>query len=597
MNKKKKEISPVKKTNNKRSLKEIWKLVSKHKALFITGIITSVLSVVSGVLLGNLYLREFMSAIIAGNYASSTLLKYGLLVLSFYILSATTGYTANACMAKITVKVASELRSGIAKKINRLPLGYIDRNSYGDLLSRMTNDVDTVAMTLERTLSNVISAVITIIGIPIIMFIICWQLTLVSLLQIPLAILIAFIIVKYNQKYFVKQQQDIGKINGYIEENFSGHNVIKAFNRESKAQKEFEVINDDLKVSSRKAQFYSGLMHPIINFTSNLIYALICLVGASIAIKTSDPTFLSTISIFMIYSKQLNSPVSTLGSISSNLQSTFAAAERVFEFLFEEEEPDESDKKVTIDEVKGRVEFKNVTFGYTPDKEIIHDFNFTAKPGQKIAIVGQTGAGKTTIVNLLMRFYEVNSGQILIDGIPTSQMNRTYVRSLFGMVLQDTWLFEGTIMENLKFGRPDATDEEVIEACKTANVDHFIQTQENAYNMHLTEDTSISAGQKQLLTIARAMIQNAPMLILDEATSSVDTRTEILIQTAMDRLTKHKTSFVIAHRLSTIKNADQIIVMKDGNIVEVGKHKELLERNGVYTELYQSQFETNEEEQ
>lgn len=592
---KKKENSPVKKSNNKRSLKEIWKLVSKHKGLFITGIISSILSVVTGVLLSNLFLREFMSALIAHDNSTSTLLKYGLTVLSLLLVSAGTGYLANACMAKITVKVASNLRSGIAKKINKLPLGYIDRNSYGDLLSRMTNDIDTVATTLERTLSNVISAVVTIIGIPIIMFVICWQLTLISLLQIPLAILVAFVIVKYNQKYFVKQQTNLGKINGYIEENFSGHNVIKAFNRENKAQQEFEVINNDLKTSSRKAGFYSGLMHPIINFASNLIYVLICLVGASIAIKTSDPTFLSTISIFMIYSKQFNSPISTLGSISSTLQSTFAASERVFEFLFENEEPDESDKLITIEDVKGKVEFRNVNFGYTPEKEIIHDFNFIAKPGQKIAIVGQTGAGKTTIVNLLMRFYETNGGQILIDDVPTTDMNRTYVRSLFGMVLQDTWLFEGTIMENLKFGRPEATDEEVIEACKMANVDHFIQTQENAYNMHLTEDTSISAGQKQLLTIARAMIQNAPMLILDEATSSVDTRTEILIQTAMDRLTKHKTSFVIAHRLSTIKNADQIIVMKDGNIVEVGKHKELLEKNGVYTELYQSQFETNEE--
>lgn len=593
---KKEKISPVKTSNYKRSLKELWKLVSLHKGLFITGIISSVVTVVTGVLLGNMFLKDFMTALIEGHCDMATILKYGFTILSLLLVSAITGYLANFCMAKIAVKVAKDLRSGIAQKINKLPLNYFDKNTYGDLLSRMTNDVDTVATTLERTLSNVISAVVTLIGIPIIMFIISWQLTLVSLLQIPLAILIAFIVVKYNQKYFVKQQVDLGKINGYIEENFSSHNVVKAFNGEAKALKEFNQINNGLKVSSRKAQFYSGLMHPIINLISNIIYVLISLVGANIALKNNDPSFIATISIFMIYSKQFNSPISTLGSISSTLQSTFAASDRVFEFIYEKEEPDESDKILTIENVKGKVEFKNVNFGYTPDKEIIHDFNFVAKPEQKIAIVGQTGAGKTTIVNLLMRFYEVNSGQILIDGVPTCDMNRTYVRSLFGMVLQDTWLFEGTIMENLKFGRPDATDEEVVEACKLANVDHFIRTQANGYNMFLTEDTSISAGQKQLLTIARAMIQNAPMLILDEATSSVDTRTEILIQSAMDRLTKHKTSFVIAHRLSTIKNADQIIVMKDGNIVEVGKHKELLSRNGVYTDLYQSQFETKDEE-
>ena len=588
--------SPSKKANNKRSFKEIWKKIIKHKGLFVTGIISAVVSVVCGTLLGNLFLREFMATLIEGHFDTTTITKYGLIVLALFLVGAITGYLENFCMSKISVTVSKELRSEIAGKINKLPLSYIDKNSYGDLLSRMTNDVDTVGNTLERTLSNIVSASVTIIGIPIIMFVISWQLTLVSLLQIPLALLVAFVIVKYNQKYFVKQQVDLGKINGYIEENFSGHNVVKAFNGEAKAQEEFNKINTDLKVSSRKAQFYSGLMHPIINLVSNIVYVLICLVGAYIAIKYNDASFLATITVFMIYSKLFNQPISTLGSISSTLQSTFAAADRVFEFLYEKEEPDESDKTVTIENVRGKVEFKNVNFGYTPDKEIIHDFNFTAKPGQKIAIVGQTGAGKTTMVNLLMRFYEVNSGQILIDDVPTTEMSRTYVRSLFGMVLQETWLFEGTIMDNLKFGRPDATDEEVVEACKMANVDHFIRTQANGYNMFLTEDTSISAGQKQLLTIARAMIQNAPMLILDEATSSVDTRTEILIQTAMDRLTKHKTSFVIAHRLSTIKNADQIIVMKDGNIVEVGKHKELLAKNGVYTDLYQSQFETKDEE-
>ena len=423
--------SPSKKANNKRSFKEIWKKIIKHKGLFVTGIISAVVSVVCGTLLGNLFLREFMATLIEGHFDTTTITKYGFIVLALFLVGAITAYLENFCMSKISVTVSKELRSEIAGKINKLPLSYIDKNSYGDLLSRMTNDVDTVGNTLERTLSNIVSASVTIIGIPIIMFVISWQLTLVSLLQIPLALLVAFVIVKYNQKYFVKQQVDLGKINGYIEENFSGHNVVKAFNGEAKAQEEFNKINTDLKVSSRKAQFYSGLMHPIINLVSNIVYVLICLVGAYIAIKYNDASFLATITVFMIYSKLFNQPISTLGSISSTLQSTFAAADRVFEFLYEKEEPDESDKTVTIENVRGKVEFKNVNFGYTPDKEIIHDFNFTAKPGQKIAIVGQTGAGKTTMVNLLMRFYEVNSGQILIDDVPTTEMSRTYVYGLY----------------------------------------------------------------------------------------------------------------------------------------------------------------------
>ena len=459
------------------------------------------------------------------------------------------------------------------------------------MLSRVTNDIDTVGMTLERIMSSLVTSVVTIIGIPIVMFTISWQLTLISLLQIPLALLIVFLVVKFNQKYFVRQQKYLGDINGYIEEHYSAHTVIKAFNGEEKAQEEFDAINTKLRSSSMKAQFFSGLMHPIVNFASNVIYVLICLVGGWIAISTNNIAFLATIITFLIYSKLFNQPISQIGSVMGNLQSTMVAAERVFEFLKEEEQPDESEKTLTIKDVKGKVEFKHVNFGYDKDKQIIFDFNFTANPGEKIAIVGQTGAGKTTIVNLLMRFYEIDSGEILIDGVSTKDMNRSYVRSLFGMVLQDTWLFEGTIKENLRFGKPDATDEEIVNACKMANVDHFIRTEPNGYDMVLSEETSISQGQKQLLTIARAMVQNAPLLILDEATSSVDTRTEILIQTAMDRLTKGRTSFVIAHRLSTIKNADIIIVMKDGNIVEVGTHQELLDKGGTYRDLYVSQFE------
>ena len=476
-----------------------------------------------------------------------------------------------------------------------MPLNYFDRNSYGDVMSRLTNDVDTVGRTLDNTLANLITSITMIIAIPVIMFTISWQLTLVALCEIPVAFLVVSLIVKFNQKYFVKQQKSLGEMNGHIEEIYSAHNVVKAFNGEQKSYQQFEVINKELKKSGMKAQFYSGLMMPVINFVGNLVYIGICLMGAYLAIKNNDYLFATSIITFMTYIKLFNQPLGQLGSISGTLQQTAAAAERVFEFLEEEEQENEDHKTKTIENVKGLVEFSHVDFGYTPEKQIIHDFSFKAKPGQKIAIVGPTGAGKTTLVNLLMRFYEVNDGEIKIDGISTKDMNRSYVRSLFGMVLQDTWLFEGTIKENIAYGNPKATDHEIIEACKMANVHHFIKTQPNGYDMVLNEDCSISAGQKQLLTIARAMVQNAPMLILDEATSSVDTRTEVLIQTAMDRLTKGRTSFVIAHRLSTIKNADKIIVMKDGSIVEVGTHKELLEKKGFYADLYYSQFENGED--
>lgn len=581
----------------KGTLKMLLKRLAQHKALLITALIFAVLSsvlVVVGPRILNTLMELIIPDFIGDSYKLSEVTKYGLIILAMYIGASIFNYVQGYIMTRVSVRVSKKLRGEISSKINKLPLSYFDRNSYGDVLSRVTNDVDTVGNTLERTLSSLITSIVMIIGIPIVMFTINWKLTLISLCQIPLALIIVLIVVKSNQKYFISQQKYLGDINGYIEENYSAHNVVKAFNGEEKAQKEFDEINTKLKKSSQKAQFFSGLMHPIVSFTSNLIYVLICLVGAHIAISTNNISFLATIITFMTYSKLFNQPVSQIGSISATLQSTMAAAERVFEFLNEPEQLDDSEKCAIIEEVKGKVEFKNVNFSYTPERKIINDFNFTARPGEKIAIVGQTGAGKTTIVNLLMRFYEIDSGDILIDGVSINDMNRSYVRSLFGMVLQDTWLFEGTIKDNLRFGKPNATDEELIAACKLANVDHFIRTEPKGYDMVLNEETNISAGQKQLLTIARAMVQNAPMLILDEATSSVDTRTEILIQTAMDRLTKGRTSFVIAHRLSTIKNADKIIVMKDGNIVEVGNHKQLLEKGGVYKELYYSQFETGE---
>ena len=575
----------------KGTLKMLMKRLWQFKWHLIIALTFAICAAVLNVL-GPRFLNDMMTMLFSTTgYQFSEVTRIGIIIVIMYVVAGILGYFQGFLMSKVSVGISKKLRSEISVKINKLPLKYFDKHSYGDVLSRVTNDIDTVGMTLERIMSSLVTSVVTIVGIPIVMFTISWQLTLISLLQIPLALLIVFLVVKFNQKYFVRQQKYLGDINGYIEEHYSAHTVIKAFNGEEKAQEEFDVINSKLRSSSMKAQFFSGLMHPIVNFASNVIYVLICLVGGWIAISTNNIAFLATIITFLTYSKLFNQPISQIGSVMGNLQSTMAAAERVFEFLKEEEQPDESEKTLTIKDVKGKVEFKHVNFGYDKDKQIIFDFNFTANPGEKIAIVGQTGAGKTTIVNLLMRFYEIDSGEILIDGVSTKDMNRSYVRSLFGMVLQDTWLFEGTIKENLRFGKPDATDEEIVNACKMANVDHFIRTEPNGYDMVLSEETSISQGQKQLLTIARAMVQNAPLLILDEATSSVDTRTEILIQTATDRLTKGRTSFVIAHRLSTIKNADKIIVMKDGNIVEVGTHQELLDKGGAYRDLYVSQFE------
>lgn len=583
--------------NFKGTLKLLAKKLFTHKFSIIVALLFAAVSAVL-LVVGPSLLEKLMKLIIpvngVFNFETYQVLEYGFIILGMYIVAALLQYFEGILSAKVAIKISKSLRTEISQKINRLPLSYFDKHSFGDVLSRVTNDVDTVGQTLDSSLAAMVTAVVKIVGIPIVMFTINWQLTLIALAQIPLAMLVVVFVVKKNQKHFVRQQKYLGEINGYIEEQYSAHNVIKAFNGEARSQEGFNKINKALCKTTQKAQFYSNLMHPIVNFISNLVYVVICLVGGWIAISTNNPKFLATISIFMTYSKQFNQPISQIGSISSNLQATVAAAERVFEFLDEQEQEDDEYKVTTIANVKGKIEFKNVNFGYTADKQIIHNFNFTALPGQKIAIVGQTGAGKTTMVNLLMRFYDITSGDILIDGISIKDMKRSYVRSLFGMVLQDTWLFEGSVKDNLRFGKEDATDEEIINACKLANVDHFIRTEPKGYDMILNEEHNISAGQKQLLTIARAMVQDAPMLILDEATSSVDTRTEILIQTAMDRLTEGRTSFVIAHRLSTIKDADQIIVMQDGNIVEVGNHNQLLERNGAYKELYTSQFTTGE---
>lgn len=491
-------------------------------------------------------------------------------------------------MSGVTARVSRDFRSRLSRKINILPLKYIDRKNHGDTLSRITNDVDLLSETLNSSLSSIITCVATVVGSIIMMLIYSWKLTLVALIILPVSMAVISLMFKASQKFFKAQQDALGDINGHIEEIYSGHNVIQIYNGADDALKIFDEINGRLFSSSVKGNILSSLMHPIMHFFGNLGYTAIIIFAGFMTLK--NPMFLATIMPFIIYYKMFNNQVSQIATISSTLQTTLAASERIFEFLDQPSEEDESHKKTKLKEIAGNVEFKNVNFGYLPEKQILHDLNLKIKAGQKIAIVGSTGAGKTTLVNLLMRFYEVDSGEITIDGVSITDLKRENVRNLFGMVLQDTWLFEGTIKENIAYGKSKVTDEEIIEVCKNAGIHHLIMSQPKGYDMVLTEESNFSTGEKQLITIARAMLHDAPMLILDEATSSVDTRTEVLIQKAMDRLLKNRTSFIIAHRLSTIINADKIIVMKDGHIVEVGKHAELIEKNGVYASLYNAQF-------
>ena len=506
-----------------------------------------------------------------------------------YVASALFNFIQSIVMSVISVNISRRMRNDLSDKINRLPLSYFDRQSFGDILSRVTNDVDLIGQTLNQSLSQLVSSFTLIVGIIIMMFTISWQLTLVELVSVPVSFLLVMIIVKISQKHFRRQQNALGDINGIVEEIYSSHNVVKVFNGQEKAEREFEEINKVMASSALKGQFLSGMMMPVMNTVANISYVLVCLVGGMMAIKNNDVLFITSIVAFISYVRSFNQPIEQLATVTNTLQSTAAASERVFDFLEQPEQaPDTGNKG--IPDFKGNVEFRHVNFGYTPEKQIIFDFNCKVEAGQKIAIVGPTGAGKTTLVNLLMRFYETDSGEILIDGVSTKDMTREYVRGLFGMVLQDSWLFEGTIRENICYGNEETSEEAMIEACKAANVHHFIMSLPGGYNMVLNEEANISQGQRQLLTIARAMVDNAPMLILDEATSSVDTRTEQNIQEAMDRLMKGRTSFVIAHRLSTIKNADLILVMKNGNIIEQGNHEQLMAQGGFYSELYNSQF-------
>ncbi len=513
-----------------------------------------------------------------------------LTVLGLYAISAVFSFVQGWIMTNISQKVTFRMRKEISEKINRIPMKYFESTPNGEVLSRVTNDVDTLGQSLNQSVTTLITSVATIIGVLIMMFSINWILTLIALVILPISAVLTMLVVSKSQKYFTKQQEYLGHVNGQVEEVFGGHLVVKAFNREDEALKEFNRDNEVLYKSSKKAQFLSGLMFPIMNFTGNLGYLAVAVFGAMLAVKGTITV--GDIQAFIQYVRQFTQPIGQIAQVSNVLQSAAAASERVFEFLELEEEDQIVENPVILENVQGDVSFENVHFGYDEDKIIINDFSAEIKAGQTVAIVGPTGAGKTTMVKLLMRFYDVNSGAVKVDGHNIKDFNRRDLRNSFGMVLQDTWLFNGTIMENIRYGKPDATDEEVYAAAKAAHVDRFIKTLPGGYNMELNEEaTNVSQGQKQLLTIARAILADNKIMILDEATSSVDTRTEIRIQKAMHNLMKGRTSFVIAHRLSTIKDADLILVMKDGDIIEQGNHEELIAQGGFYCELYNSQFE------
>ncbi|MFZ3071430.1 MAG: ABC transporter ATP-binding protein [Anaerolineaceae bacterium] len=513
-----------------------------------------------------------------------------LLLVGLYAISALFSYIQGYVMAGVSQKVTYNLRKALVEKIDRMPMKSFDTLTHGEVLSRITNDIDTLSQGLNQSITQIITSVCTLIGILVMMLTISWQMTIVAVLMLPLSLGVILPVVKKSQKYFKQQQEHLGHVNGQVEEVYGGHNIVKVFNQEDNVNEEFAKENMQLYQSGWKSQFLSGLMMPVMTFVSNLGYVAVSILGGYLAIKGTITV--GNIQSFIQYTKNFTQPITQVAQISSMLQSTVAAAERVFEFLAEPEEEQTVQNPVSAQNLYGNVSFEDVRFGYSPDKIVINDFNVNIKDGQKTAIVGPTGAGKTTMVKLLMRFYDVDEGAIKIDGHDIRNFNRGELRKMFGMVLQDTWLFNGTIMENIRYGRLDATDEEVIEAAKTAHVHHFIQTLPEGYNMVLNEEASnVSEGQKQLLTIARAILADPKILILDEATSSVDTLTEIRIQKAMDHLMEGRTSFIIAHRLSTIRDADLILVMNDGDIVEQGNHEELIAANGFYTNLYNSQFQ------
>lgn len=582
----------------KGSMAKLFRYMERYKfrfiLMFIFAIAGTVFNIVGPKILGKATTELFNGLIAKVNGTGGIdFEKIGMILLGtlgLYVVSACFSFIQGFVMTGISNDVTYNLRKDISKKINKLPLNYYESRTNGEILSRITNDVDTLQMSLNQSLTQLITSVTTLIGVFVMMLSINVWMTLAALLILPVSMLIIQNVMKHSQKYFQAQQNYLGKVNGQIEENFGGHNVVRVFNKENDVVEEFEKDNQKLYESAWKSQFFSGMMMPIMQFVGNLGYVMVALLGGVFVIKNSIEV--GDIQSFFQYIRNFTQPIQQIAQVTNLLQSSVAASERVFEFLEEPEESQNETSPADIEKLTGDVQFEHVKFGYNPDKIIINDFSADVKDGQKIAIVGPTGAGKTTMVKLLMRFYDLNGGTIKVDGYDIKDFNRSNLREMFGMVLQDTWLFSGTIMENIRYGRLDATDEEVIAAAKAAHVHNFIMQQPGGYNMILDEETSnISQGQKQLLTIARAILADNKILILDEATSSVDTRTEMQIQKAMDNLMKGRTSFVIAHRLSTIKDADLILVMKDGDIIEQGNHKELLAKKGFYADLYNSQFE------
>lgn len=590
-----------------KDFKGTWVKIIKYSKAFLPAVIIALVFVVGATvfqivgpnILGKLTdeIGKVFPKLIDGVYAlpltniidMNAIVSIGLMLICFYAGSFILRVIENLIMAKVTQKITRKMRSDISGKINKLPLGYFHTTSYGDVLSRVTNDVDTIGQTLNQNIDSLMAAITLFMGSLIMMLITNWIMALVAVGASLLGFLLMAIIMSKSQKFFKAQQKQLGALNGQIEENYTGHNIVKVYRASRQSKQKFEEVNKKLHDSNWKAQFFSGLMMPLMTLIGNIGYVAVCVVGAVLAMNGTI-TF-GVIVAFMLYVRLFTQPLSQIAQAGASLQSTAAAGERVFEFLEAKEMDDESHKFAKLPQIKGEVEFKNVRFGYTPDKTVINDFSAHVRPGQKVAIVGPTGAGKTTMVNLLMRFYEINSGEILIDGIPVTTVKREDVHEIFDMVLQDTWMFEGTIKENIVYSEYGVTDEDVIAACKTVGLDHFIRTLPDGYDTVLNDKASLSEGQKQLLTIARAIIKDSPLLILDEATSSVDTRTERIVQEAMDKLTQGRTSFVIAHRLSTIKNSDLILVMKDGDIIESGSHTDLITKGGFYAELYNSQFE------
>ncbi|GHH99093.1 ABC transporter ATP-binding protein [Neobacillus kokaensis] len=591
---------PVQKAKDfKGTLKRLITYLKPYKgqllAVFITAIISTVFSIVSPKIMGKATTKLFEGLMMKINQVPGAKIDFVyigniiLLLIGLYLLSAAFAYVQQYIMAGVAQKTVYNLRKEVEEKLNRLPLKYFDAKTHGEILSRAVNDVDNISTTLQQSLTQLITSVITLIGVIVMMLSISPLMTLIVVVTLPLSFVATASIAKKSQRYFKGQQKALGQLNGHVEEMYTGHKIIKVFGREKKSMEEFEVINEKLYNAGWKAQFVSGMIMPIMSFINNIGYVLVSVAGGILVTKKAIE--IGDIQAFIQYARQFSQPITQTAQIANVIQSTIASAERVFEILDESEEVAETASPKVITAPKGDVEFKHVSFGYKENDLLIEDMNISVKPGQKIAIVGPTGAGKTTLINLLMRFYEINSGQILIDGMDTREMRRADLRSLFGMVLQDTWLFNSTIQDNIAYGREGATEEEIIAAAQAANADHFIRTLPDGYDTVLNEEASnISQGQKQLLTIARAILANPPMLILDEATSSVDTRTEVQIQKAMDHLMHGRTSFVIAHRLSTIRDADLILVMNHGKVIEKGNHQELLNQGGFYADLYNSQF-------